>query len=242
MKYNSNGLIIYRGLSMLDNITPIVVVATGLNFSSNKKTGNMIQTYIIRQDMKPTDAVKLGLDSSICGSCPYAGGQGCYVNVGHGPLSVYKAFKNNRYRTIERKDYTIFQNRALRFGTYGDPAAVPYLIWFNLMKVGKVSKYTGYTHQWRNLGENWAFLMASCDSKKDLKQANAKGWRAFEVITDITLAENTVICPASEDGGYKTTCESCGLCKGNKSKAKSISIVVHGSRKNRAKESIKKLA
>ena len=63
-KYNNNGLVIYKGKSMLDNTTDIVVIATGLNFSSNRKTGNMIQTYIIRADeIKPTEAVKNGLDT-----------------------------------------------------------------------------------------------------------------------------------------------------------------------------------
>ena len=47
-----NGAIIYRGPSLLDG-KPIVVIAVGLNSSSkNRKTGNMLQTYILRDDIK----------------------------------------------------------------------------------------------------------------------------------------------------------------------------------------------
>ena len=38
--------------------------------SGNKKTGKMVQTYILLVDEKPTDAITSGGDESICGMCP----------------------------------------------------------------------------------------------------------------------------------------------------------------------------
>ena len=57
---------------------PVVAIAIGLIFKSeNRKTGKrgvgsgltMVQTYILRADMSPVDASKLGLDRSVCGDC-----------------------------------------------------------------------------------------------------------------------------------------------------------------------------
>ena len=75
------GVILYDGASMLDG-EPIVVIAT--LETSNRKTGEMVQTWIIRSDIAPTDAAKSGDDKSICGACPhrhYSKGA-CYVNLG----------------------------------------------------------------------------------------------------------------------------------------------------------------
>ena len=57
-----NGFILGHGRSLIDGM-PIVVVATIK--SRNTKTGDMVQTWILRQDMLPTDAVKTGADWSI---------------------------------------------------------------------------------------------------------------------------------------------------------------------------------
>jgi hypothetical protein len=62
--------IIYRGPSLYDG-APIVVVATFTK--SNSKTGGVVQTYILRDDVDPRDASKGGQDVSICGSCPHRG-------------------------------------------------------------------------------------------------------------------------------------------------------------------------
>ena len=92
----SNGLVIYRGPSILDG-SPIVVIATGLGSgSSNRKTGALVQTWILREDVSPIKAIQNGSDVSICGACPHRGriedgrnvGRSCYVNVGQAPLNV----------------------------------------------------------------------------------------------------------------------------------------------------------
>ena len=85
------GYIIYRGASMLDD-APIVVVA--LTNSSNVKTGNMVQTYILVDNGRsPVDNARDLLDASICGDCKHRRGTGgaCYVNLGQGARAVAAA-------------------------------------------------------------------------------------------------------------------------------------------------------
>ena len=83
-------MILYEGPSILDG-KPIVVIMTGAKAPShNAKTGAMAQTYILRQDIPPLEAVKSKEDVSICGDCPHKG-TSCYVNVGQGPSAVWKA-------------------------------------------------------------------------------------------------------------------------------------------------------
>ena len=69
----ANSVKLWEGPSELDG-APIMVIATGIKSASqNKKTGAMVQTYIIRKDMSPTDAIHIGADESICGKCPHRG-------------------------------------------------------------------------------------------------------------------------------------------------------------------------
>ena len=62
--------IIYKGPSLIDG-KPIVVIATFTN--RNTKTGQVVQTYILREDINPLEASKTGADYSICGNCPMRG-------------------------------------------------------------------------------------------------------------------------------------------------------------------------
>jgi hypothetical protein len=89
--------IIYQGPSLLDG-APIVVIA---NYSkSNRKTGGVVQTYILRADMNPLEASKTGADFSICGDCKHKGTpttdktrktaakRTCYVILGQGVCNI----------------------------------------------------------------------------------------------------------------------------------------------------------
>ena len=68
------GFLVYEGPSVLDPSVPIAVIVNRvLGNATNAKTGAMAQSFIIRTDMKPNDAVKTGQDHAICGMCPYAG-------------------------------------------------------------------------------------------------------------------------------------------------------------------------
>jgi hypothetical protein len=232
-------MIIWSGPSQIDG-KPIVLIASGLEASSsNSKTGAMVQCYILRSDLSPIDAVRVGADVSICGDCKHRGdgtgkGRSCYVTLMHGPRVVYDAFTRGAYPTVSLFDaQSAFRGRRVRMGAYGDPAAVPFLVWQCILL--HTDKVTGYTHQWRNCDprfSNW--VMASADSEADKVAANALGYRTFRVRgANEPLTSREVICPASEEAGKKTTCFDCGACGGHDSKAKAdIAIIAHGSGKS----------
>lgn len=242
-----NGAIIYRGPSQLDG-APIVVIVTGINRpSKNEKTGPMLQTWILREDVAPNEALHSGADASICGNCPHRGrlefkttngtteqrnvGRSCYVTVHQAPLSVFKAYKNGNYADLTGEETSIRhigEGAAVRVGSYGDPAAVPVNVWFDLTKFADT--WTGYTHQWERYPELNHLVMASCDSTQERTEAHSLGWRTFRVRRkEDLLASTEIACPASEEGGNKSQCIKCGLCKGkNSNSRKSIAIVIHG--------------
>ena len=230
------GAILYQGPSLFDG-KPIVVI--GIWSSKNGKTGDMLQTYIIRSDIDPRDANKYGEDESICGQCRHKGtptfnplkklaeGRTCYVNMGQGVLIVYNAFKAGKY-----PDYThSVSRRALgfrakvRIGTYGDGAAAPRYVWDELL--ADAIGHTAYSH---NDGDP-AIYMVSADTLQQAQAAWSSGYRTFRVVRDVSEIDRTheVLCPASKEAGYKATCETCLLCGGTSVKAKSIAIPVHGS-------------
>jgi hypothetical protein len=99
MAKKQNGVILYRGPSMLDG-APIVAILTGLASSSlNPKTGDMLQTWIIREDVSPVDATRTGDDASVCGDCKHrpANMGSCYVTVFQAPRSVHAAYHRGVY-------------------------------------------------------------------------------------------------------------------------------------------------
>lgn len=221
-----------KGYTLHSDAT-ITVIAT-MN-SANVKTGDMVQVWILRTDMNPVEAVKTGDDSAICGTCVHRGDKengrkrSCYVNVGQGPNSVWKAFTRGNYPLLPLSEYSrVFGGRAVRLGAYGDPAVMPRVIVETICRVA--SRHTGYTHQWRTNEWIKAFCMASCDTVADYKEATANGWRTFRVSVGMTPQNGEILCPASEQGGYKTQCAKCGLCNGaSEATRKNIYIPVHGS-------------
>ena len=232
------GVVLYDGPSKIDG-APIVAIACRIaDASNNSKTGAMVQTFIMRKYTAPHVALKTGEDSSVCGDCPlrpiHKGATRCYVRVYQAPLSVWNAFHRGRY-AIPGVDFkaallpAIFEGLAFRIGSYGDPAAMPASVWKTATR--KVKNRTGYTHQWRKkIGVGLKNLcMASADNESDVATATAKGWRTFRVrkYDAPTLATESV-CPASKEGGQRTQCDSCGLCKGATIAARNIAIMDHG--------------
>jgi hypothetical protein len=228
----ANGAVLWQGASLLDG-APIVAIATGLRArSANRKTGDLVQTYILRADVEPLAAVKSGADVSICGDCPHRGdgtgkGRTCYVNVGRGPLAVYRAFMRGVYPTAA-DIAALGAGRLVRLGTYGDPAAVPAHVWESL--VSQCTGHTGYTHQWRKAPALRTLCMASADSAADAFKAQAHGWRTFRVAMpcDAPRLDSEAICPASAEAGKKLTCDKCLACGGANGRRGSIVIKAHG--------------
>ena len=126
-KFNSNGRILFEGKSNIDGKN-IVVLITGLdNKTSNKKTGDMLQTWILLQDHAPNTSHKNGLNKSVCGNCPHAGynNNSCYVKWFQAPLQVWKSYKAGRYDYFKNSDLNLIKDRALRMGSAGDPTMIP---------------------------------------------------------------------------------------------------------------------
>ena len=205
--------------------------------STNIKTGDMQQLYIMSVSVAPHVAVKLGLDTTVCGDCPLrskaSGGSGdCYVATVHGPRVVWTKTKD---MTVEKLRQS---TKPIRLGAYGDPAFLPIEL---IADIVRNRRWTGYTHQWHRRTKKWSrYLMASIDDKmakrqritsKQLKdKAVAKGYRTFRIIRDASeLDSDEIMCPNYTKG---VQCVDCGLCNGSKGaddKRKNIAIVVHGS-------------
>ena len=234
-------VIIYDGPSQLpgDGETPIVAILTGLNKrSSNPKTGDMLQTWILVRDSHPSEALKSGDDYAICGDCihrPNGGKRTCYVNI-MGPASVWRSFQKGGYESVDPDEAgEIVSGRKVRLGAYGDPAAVPASVWRSL--IANVKTFTGYTHQWRDCPDISDLCMASCETHDDVLDAQALGYRTFRVMPkgeDPTRQE--LVCPSSAEMGRRVTCADCGLCAGamrHKPRVvPGIAITVHGNAAN----------
>ena len=206
-------IILYQGPSLI-NGQPIVALAQ--SDSTNSKTGNMIQTFILDATTDPLTASRTGKDASICGSCPHRGtpnnndkGQAtnrtCYVTLAHAPLGKYKAYKKGVYGTTVStlKEIESFGSlQGVRLGTYGDPCAVPNDIWKAL--INKALYSTAYTHAAVNpMPES---IMTSTDNLWQSVKAWGRGERTFRVISDVDqLYRNEILCPASEEMGKRAT-------------------------------------
>jgi len=231
VKQSSSG-IIYQGPSLIDG-SPIVVLAT--YSKRNKKTGTMVQTYILRDDMDPLTASKTGADAAICGTCPHRGaptsdpaakqakGRTCYVVLGQGVLSIWKAYLRGLY--VRQSAAEIGRGRMVRVGTYGDPGAVPGGVWDELLS--GAAGWTAYSHQ---AGYRPEMAMQSADTYEQAKAFWDAGARTFRVVQDLAEIDTAreVLCPASKEAGRRTTCEACKLCAGLATRSpKSVAIVEH---------------
>lgn len=227
-----SGFILYRGPSLL-NGAPIVVVAITKK-STNGKTGNMVQTYILKDNGKsPVVNAQTLEDDAICGVCPHRRGLGgaCYVNLGQGPRSVADGVVRGIYPFKPSAAADASKGRMVRLGTYGDPAAVPAYVWDNL--IVQAQGHTGYSHQWQDGKANHVMhlVMASADNQEARAQAKSMGYRTFRIRPATSpVLKGEFVCPASEEAGKRLTCAQCGACSGGVGSRKADAvIVVHGS-------------
>lgn len=243
------GLILHRGISPFDR-TPFVVIMP-LGKSSNKKTGRMLQTYILREDVHPVEAVRTGGDVGICGNCPMRGrvaipkrdtGRGtrkrnpramelrtCYVNVGQGPGAVWGAYQRGNYTPyVPQMHDDHIRGRTVRFGTYGEPVLIPLPLVQHIASIS--AGWTGYTHQWMSLqfADYKRYFMASVHTLTgpwSAEHARHLGWRYFRTMRDGLPGAGEILCPASAEAGKRLTCERCGLCDGAGRRAKGLDLV-----------------
>lgn len=253
------GFIVYEGPSEIDG-KPIVVVLNKINApSENEKTGALVQSFILRADVPPVEALKTGDDESVCGSCPHRPllvammarigitMPPCYVRVWQSVRSVWDAYRRGRYvRVTDRRQLAdALRGRILRLGTYGDPAAAPVGLWRELCAMA--AGHRGYTHQWQRDDFDhlaWApLVMASADTIDQAALANLYGMRAFRVSVGVDKQPMETTCPASAEGHRRSNCERCGLCAGTSVQARDIVIADHASgHKARARRTIPILA
>lgn len=244
------GYICWSGESRIDG-NPVVLIITGVGPKSqrsrNEKTGGMVQSWLLRSDINPIEAISQGEDRSICGNCPMRGVieekddgtttnrlRSCYVGVDKAPLAVYNAYKKGKYQELTPD--IKWPEQSTRCGSYGDLAAVPFSVVKDLISRGN-GKYTGYSHQ--NADRRFApmrkFLMASVHSEEEARELQSQGWRTFRTMNEgDELMPNELMCPASEEEGKRLTCEECMACSGiglskSRQNAASVAIRVHGS-------------
>jgi hypothetical protein len=236
------GFILYEGDSLLTG-EPIVVVATmgGNNPKTDNDFKSMVQTWIMLRDTPPHEAVKSGNDEGVCGNCiqrPSVGGA-CYVKTFQAPLSIWRAYKRGNYNSVINLEN--LRGAELRLGSYGDPSAVPFDIWRNLIDKVQPRLMTGYTHQMSHKAFDKRMAevcMISADTPKVALKAHAQGFRTFRMTTDTEqLLPNEIICPNDTDG---VKCIDCGLCDGAGDKP-NIAILAHGALAKRYNEKYEKI-
>lgn len=174
------------------------------------------------------------LAEAVCFDCPFRAYLKCYTHKYQqyaGFLSMLKSisreFKNVHeipsIHLLEKKIVDISNNRYIRFGTYGEPTLLPLNLVSNMVQASK--SHTGYTHQWSKKPDYAAYFMASTHNENQANMAKKIGFRSF-IASNETL-ENAVVCPASSEAGFKSTCEKCGLCSGQRKGTKNIQILEH---------------
>jgi hypothetical protein len=242
-----NGYTLWEGPSAEDG-APLACVATGfVHASDNPKTGPMLQVCLFRSDVPPHVAVTTGQDQSVCNGCELrqftvknlAEDKGlrpghkppmCYVTTSNGLRAKYDAYTRGKYPRVRGNQIRrLVRGRKVRLGEYGN---------FSNADVGLVRDiaeacdgWTLYEHNWRAAHAQplRPYAMASVSSLAGKAEANKLGWRTYRVKRPWEpVLDDEVVCPASEEAGYKTTCDRCLLCQGTSKKAKNIVVNDHG--------------
>lgn len=215
----------WRGASPIDG-APVVALATGLmRPSENSKTGPMVQTFILRMDRRPVEAVVDGTDASVCGDCPMRPSAkpdvACYVNTGW-LTQLWLSWSVGlipKWAPARLGERAANISRPVRAGAYGGPDVVPTTVWDAIYAAQP--KGTGYTHQWRT-SDLQGHAMASVDNLEDASEAHKLGYRTYRVDLDgIGPQDGEIWCPEQTNG---VECADCGLCAGTKIDAKNIVI------------------
>lgn len=239
----------------LNGTVQVFRLGTTTNSKITDPKVKILQTYIFSEDqfnyireniVNKTRAnfnKFFSLDTKNCFDCPFSSnsnnGTGkCYTHKFRQYISFVSILKSivNEYKNIENiptyssshiDEIVKFSiNRYVRFGTYGEPTLHPIEL---VRKIAdSSSSWTGYTHQYvKNEAYN-DFFMASTHNQLQANTAkNRFNFRSFIAVNESKSIKG-VICPASKEVGFKSTCSSCGLCSGNLGKGKKdVKILVH---------------
>lgn len=249
------GLVLWEGQSRFSPLHRIAVVLTGIRRpSGNSKTGPMLQAWIIPADGSPASAVVNGADEAVCGDCVLRpvlakehGSSQCYVRIHDGgPSNVFEAYMAGSYEHATPDLLARFVAHShIRFGAWGDPAAVPAHVWSNLADLPGV-RWTGYSHGALRFGLDGvadlrSLVMFSADDPATARAAQNAGWRTFRVRQGSTdpLLPGEIACPASAEGGSRIQCDQCLLCDGSARmdlrKLPNVAIIDHGPTASRRK-------
>lgn len=223
-------LLFYDGPSQLDG-EGVLLLAGGVEIPSmNRKTGPVIQCYILRADRQPWDAIRDGSDFSICGDCFHRGSadhaRTCYVNI--------KFVTPVWFAKRRRGSLVDVYGKNLRIGAYGDPLAIPFELLERLRRVS--DGWLGYTQFWRKkfAAPYRSLLMASIHTERDYEEATALGWRTFrDGSQDGKLLPGEISCPHFT---HDVQCIDCNLCDGTwrGDRRRNITEPFHGNAKNEA--------
>jgi hypothetical protein len=215
----------WKGQSQI-NGENILLLLTGISRpSQNRKTGPVIQSYILKEGIKPTEYRHQGA-KAICGECPIK--DACYVG-NYYLNSIY----DGSNREVDHFPLALLKGRVLRLGAYGDPAAVPFAVWDRLVKW--TAGWTGYTHQWQYCDQNFKKLtMASVETVTQAEQAWSMGWQTYRVgLPSEEPTTDELYCPHyTFEFNPPIKCLQCQLCAGinsDLSPKKGIFVHVHGS-------------
>ena len=213
----------YLGITLrigLPGLTNDTIATIAVFNSTNEKTGNVVQVYYLPVAEHPIDAVKSGLDTAVCGSCPLkpSNTNVCYVRKFHGPSVVWRTFKAGRYphykdlsQADQNKVLSILKSKPIRLGAWGDPASD---LETSKFLASLAPQITAYTHQWQTTPQLKPFTMASVDTPEDYVIAKDRGWRTYRHTADSTAFQNEIVCPHKT---HNVQCIDCGLCSGTAS-------------------------
>lgn len=211
IKARQRGVLLWHGPSQINGEPVFALIQFG---SGNRKTGSMLQTYILSAERSPMEALHGRLEESICGTCPHRpqadGTRSCYVDW-RSLATVWQSVTGSGIRTgiaTEGRYLTLQEvaslcgvdtKRALellgmgervRLGTYGDPAAIPAALWSTL--TSQAETWTGYTHQWDNGAVSSEqrqalkpLVRASVDDAQGYQASTSTGWVPFVVTPDV---------------------------------------------------------
>jgi hypothetical protein len=174
------------------------------------------------------------LAEKVCFDCPFRGYLKCYTHKYQqyaGFISMLKSIVRE-FTTLDYIPYVgnatekilcMAKGRYIRFGTYGEPTLIPLDLVASMVNVSK--SHTGYTHQWAKNLDFAKYFMASTHNEAQAVIAQKMGFRSF--IATNKPVKTAVTCPASKEAGFKSTCEKCGLCSGERKGTKNIVILEH---------------